>query len=108
MTASPVVATATTPDPAAGFMHVRVPDRDTTWGSSGPAVVVRSVAIARRCPTCGGPRGHAYPFRFPEDGEWFTVDRWDNPCGHLDLYTSVLAEVAVTATAETTATAVTG
>jgi len=38
------------------------------------------------CPKCGQERGKTYPYRFCEDGEWFTVDRWDNPCGHLDTY----------------------
>lgn len=106
MTAAPVPATAQ--PTAAATMQVRVPDR-SNWGTSGPAVVVRSLTLSRRCPCCGGPRGNAYPFRFHEDGDWFTVDRWDNPCGHLDLYTHVLAEAATSepAAATTTETAVT-
>jgi hypothetical protein len=27
-----------------------------------------------------------YNYNFCEDGEWFSVDRWENPCGHLDTY----------------------
>jgi len=44
------------------------------------------VNIADVCPACGEKRGEPKPYNFCEDGEWFTVDRWDNPCGHVDAY----------------------
>ncbi|MEU2487129.1 hypothetical protein ABZ593_21280 [Streptomyces sp. NPDC012617] len=68
----------------------RVCDRGT-----GPEYVgVRpvTVTIAAECPRCGGPRGEAKHHRFCEDGEWYSVDTWANPCGHEDAYEAVLAE----------------
>lgn len=50
------------------------------------------INIADTCPVCGGPRGKPYHHRFHEDSEWYTVDRWDNPCGHVDKYKDVLKE----------------
>ena len=79
------------------LMTVRVPDR-SGWGTPGaPLIVVRCLRISRSCPVCAGPRGNAYPFTFFDDGDWYHVDRWDNPCGHLDLYSNVLTEVAAAA-----------
>ncbi len=50
------------------------------------------VEIGENCPVCGGPRGEPYPYNFHEDGEWLTVDRWDNTCGHVDHYQDVYKE----------------
>ncbi|MFF4292196.1 hypothetical protein ACFY0N_00900 [Streptomyces vinaceus] len=71
-------------------MTYRICDRGTGRGYSGVRVV--TVTVAAECSVCGGPRGEASPFRFPEDGEWYTADRWSNACGHPDLYADVLAE----------------
>ena len=57
------------------------------WHISTPRV-----NIADTCPVCGGPRGKRYHHRFHETGEWYNVDRWDNPCGHVDKYRDVLKE----------------
>lgn len=82
-------------DPAAGVMNVRVPDRDANWGIPGaPAIVVRCVVIPRRCPACGGPRGNAHPVHIQDTPVNLSWDRWDNPCGHLDLFRDVIAEAA--------------
>ncbi|KPI33377.1 hypothetical protein OV450_1465 [Actinobacteria bacterium OV450] len=71
-------------------MTYRICDRGSGPGYSGVRVV--TVTIAAECQECGGPRDEPAPFRFPEDGEWYTVDRWSNACGHADLYENVLAE----------------
>ncbi|MFE7395175.1 hypothetical protein [Streptomyces sp. NPDC057557] len=73
-------------------MTVRVADRGS--GKEYVGVTVRTVEISAKCPKCGGLRGTATisPYRFHEDGEWYVVDTWANPCGHVDLYTNVLAE----------------
>ncbi|MFI0827191.1 hypothetical protein ACH4Q7_22360 [Streptomyces roseolus] len=71
----------------------RVCDRGTGSGYSG--VTIRTVVVSANCPTCGGPRGEATPYRFCEDGEYLTVDRWENPCGHIDMYAAVLAEARI-------------
>lgn len=72
-------------------MTVRVIDR-SRWGTSSPYPLIQEVAISVTCPRCGARRGESWPHRFHEDGQWLTCDRWDNPCGHVDMYESVLAE----------------
>lgn len=86
---------ATTPSTAVDLpehltMRVRVVSRGT--GRSYEGVRIHTVTIQNRCPKCLGPRGEATPYRFCEDGAWYTCDRWDNPCGHVDMYGDVLAE----------------
>ncbi|MFJ7592461.1 hypothetical protein ACIQZO_34850 [Streptomyces sp. NPDC097617] len=71
-------------------MTYRVCDRGSSSGYTGVGIV--TITVAASCPECGGPRGRAVPYRFCEDGEWYTVDRWTNPCGHLDAYAAVLTE----------------
>lgn len=51
-----------------------------------------TIEIGNNCPVCGGPRGKPYSYNFCEDGEWFTVDRWENPCGHIDKYGDCIRE----------------
>lgn len=72
-------------------MTVRVIDR-SMWGRSVPYPQIAEVTISAFCPRCGQRRGAPWPHRFHEDGEWLTCDRWDNPCGHVDMYENVLAE----------------
>ena len=78
--------------PLPDTMTVRVADRGTGRGYEGVNVV--SVTISTRCPQCGAPRGWdtVKVNRFPEDGAWYTVDVWTNPCGHEDRYAAVLTE----------------
>ncbi|MEW2631585.1 hypothetical protein AB0903_07990 [Streptomyces sp. NPDC048389] len=73
-------------------MTVRVCDRGD--GRAYVGVFIVTVTISTLCPVCGGPRGwdRVRPHRFCEDGEWLSVDKWDNPCGHLDTYAAVLRE----------------
>ncbi|MFE3378814.1 hypothetical protein [Streptomyces anulatus] len=73
-------------------MTVRVTSRGDGPGYTGVGVV--TVTVTARCPRCGGPRGWdaVTPYRFCEDGAWYTVDRWLNPCTHRDLYEDVLRE----------------
>lgn len=51
-----------------------------------------TIEISDLCPVCRCKRGIPYPYRFCEDGEWFTVDKWDNPCTHIDKYCDVYDE----------------
>ncbi|MFJ3545391.1 hypothetical protein ACIPQH_24885 [Streptomyces rubiginosohelvolus] len=73
-------------------MTVRVLSRGESLTEQELGVV--TVTVSARCARCGGPRGWdtLRPDRFQEDGEWFTVDRWANPCGHQDEYAAVLQE----------------
>ncbi len=61
-------------------------------GGDGWTYYPMTVEISDKCLKCGGLRGKPYPYRFCEDGQWFTVDRWDNPCGHIDLYPEMYLE----------------
>jgi hypothetical protein len=67
-------------------MKVTIMYRNTFDGGDGWTYFPATIEIGDFCPECGKPRGKPYPYRFHEDGEWFTVDRWDNPCGHKDTY----------------------
>ncbi|MGW6456322.1 hypothetical protein ACWF94_10410 [Streptomyces sp. NPDC055078] len=80
----------TTVPPRPASMTYRVCDRGS--GREYVGVRIVTVTVSAECPRCGGPRAEARPIRFSEDGEWYVVDEWDNGCGHVDLYTAVLAE----------------
>lgn len=54
-----------------------------------------TVTISRHCPICGGKRGEPRWHRFHENGDWHSVNVWDNPCGHVDTYDVVLREAGV-------------
>ncbi|BBA98267.1 hypothetical protein RVR_4396 [Actinacidiphila reveromycinica] len=84
------VAGLPVPDPRPASMTYRVCDRGS--GTEYVGVRIVTVTVAPECPVCGGPRGSAVPYRFHEDGDWFVVDKWKNPCGHVDPYVTVLAE----------------
>lgn len=60
--------------------------RNNFVGGDGWTYYPMNIVIADNCPVCGGKRGAPVAHNFCEDGEWFTVDRWDNQCGHLDKY----------------------
>jgi hypothetical protein len=66
--------------------------RNTFTGGDGWTYYPMQVIIDNNCPKCGQKRGEPYPYRFCEDGEWFTVDKWDNPCGHIDTYRDCFIE----------------
>lgn len=51
-----------------------------------------SVDIADTCPVCGGPRGKPKSRQFCDDGQFYSVDCWENPCGHVDKYDAVIRE----------------
>jgi len=81
-------------------MIVTVNDRAAdakAWGHTSAGPILRTVTISDQCPTCGGPRGVPERRPFYEDGFNYSVDCWNNPCGHIDLYPAVLAEASVTA-----------
>ena len=77
-------------------MKVRVRDRsaEAPWGSGLVQPVVRTVEISTKCPTCGGERGKPRNLNQVDDGEYYSVDVWDNPCGHVDMYADVVKEAA--------------
>lgn len=66
--------------------------RNSFDGGDGWNHEPRVVRVGDRCPICGGPRGEPAPYSFWEDGEAVVVDRWDNPCGHVDKYEDLWLE----------------
>lgn len=67
-------------------MKVRIMFRNDYTGGDGWISFPMDVDIADNCPVCGEQRGESYPEHIYENGDWFTVDAWDNPCGHIDTY----------------------
>ena len=51
-----------------------------------------TINISDNCPICGAKRGTPKNYHFCEDGDWFDVDTWENPCGHKDMYKDVYLE----------------
>lgn len=60
--------------------------------NGGWNIRIVQVTISDKCPVCGGQRGKPYNHNFCEDGDWYSCDKWDNPCGHIDKYSDVLQE----------------
>ena len=73
-------------------MKVTVMYRNKWFGGDGWTYYPKTIEIGDLCPVCGGFRGKPYPYVFCEDGEFITVDKWDNPCGHVDTYKDCLIE----------------
>lgn len=69
---------------------VRVGNRGYGRGYQG--VTVCTVVISATCPRCNGPRGERRTGRIIEDGAYYYVDNWDNPCRHRDMHADVLVE----------------
>ena len=68
---------------------VYIPAREQHEGFYGVAVLLRWT-----CPTCAGPRGEIHPARSYDGSRILTVDGWENPCGHVDKYSTCLLEAA--------------
>lgn len=84
-------ATTSSGEQTAETMKVIVRDRAAEHGRFTQPIT-RTCEISARCPKCGGRRGE--PFNIPshDDGAWYTVQGWHNPCGHKDRYAEVIAE----------------
>ena len=76
------------------LMTVTVRDRasESPWGSGLTNPITRTVEISALCPVCGGRRGQPTGLNSHEDGAWYWVQTWSNPCRHVDAYSAVLAE----------------
>lgn len=77
-------------------MTVTVRDRsaERPWGSGLTNPVVREVTISAFCPVCGERRGEPSGLNQCDDGAFFWVQVWSNPCGHVDMYADVVVEAA--------------
>lgn len=52
------------------------------------------VTLPWTCPQCGGPRGEPFPGISYDGSRQLNCDRWQNACGHVDLYSAVRREAA--------------
>lgn len=76
-------------------MTVRVRDNAAetrAWGRGRGGVITRVVTVGTRCLRCGGPRGEVRGQNSCDDGEYYHVHKWANPCGHIEMYDDVVAE----------------
>lgn len=51
-----------------------------------------TVSLLWECPQCGGPRGEVVRTISYDGSRRLGCDGWKNPCGHVDLYSSVRRE----------------
>lgn len=77
-------------------MTVTVRDRaaERPWGSGYTDPVTRTVAISAYCPRCGEKRGEPTGQNQCDDGAFYWVQVWANPCGDVDRYADVIKEAA--------------
>lgn len=73
-------------------MRVTIMYRNNWFGGDGWTYYPITIEISDRCPKCGRLRGKTYPYRFCEDSQWFVVDKWNNPCEHIDFYKNCIIE----------------
>ncbi len=77
------------------LIEVTVRDRagEAPWGSGGLyTVVTETVKISADCRVCGRPRGERQGLNQADDGNYYWVQTWVNPCGHQDMYADVMFE----------------
>lgn len=82
------------------IVTIRVRALEAPWGSGPTAPCLRTVTIADACPRCGGPRGGTVGnLNQHDDGVHYSVNVWQNACGHIDFYDDVAAEAGLVAPA---------
>ncbi len=59
-----------------------IPNRDKSGWLHG----TRQVTVYWHCPICKTIMGEPRLQQFCEDGEFYNVHVWDNPCGHVAKY----------------------
>jgi hypothetical protein len=73
---------------ARGFRTVTIPACVDHGGMDSLKVTLKWL-----CPKCGEPRGEPYKARSYDGSRILDVDAWDNPCGHIDTYSTIRAQV---------------
>lgn len=66
--------------------------RNNWFGGDGWTYYPVTVVISDNCPICNGKRGEPTLNRYCEDGDFYYVDNWINPCGHTDNYKDCYVE----------------
>lgn len=77
-------------------MTVTVRDRsaEAPWGVGLINPVTRTITISAYCPVCGERRGEPQGLNQCDDGAYYWVQVWTNPCGHTDMYADAVVEAA--------------
>jgi hypothetical protein len=77
-------------------MTVTVRDRasEHPWGSGFTTPITKTVTISAFCRICGSRRGQPRGLNSCDDGAFYWIQVWENPCGHLDRYVDVLKEAS--------------
>jgi len=83
--------TRTEPTQTATQRTVRIPGSNDHAGHH-----LITVTLLWICPRCGGPRGRVHPVISYDGSRRLSCDGWTNPCGHIDYYRTVRAEVPPT------------
>lgn len=71
---------------------IRDASHERPWGVGLTTPVTRKVTISAFCPTCGERRGEPRGSNQCDDGAFYWVQVWTNPCGHIDMYSAVAKE----------------
>lgn len=74
---------------------VTVRDRSSETACGSPGYrdpVTRTITIDAYCPVCGQRRGEPFGKNEHDDGARYSVQGWENPCGHKDTWVAVLEE----------------
>ncbi len=66
--------------------------RNSYEGGDGWRYYPVNVELSDNCPICNGKRGEPKYHRQCEDGEFFDLNTWENPCGHIDKYSACWGE----------------
>lgn len=90
MATNQVPASATDSADAPTVRTVEIPGRDEHDGSHSV-----KVSLLWECPRCGGPRGDVFRTVSYDGSRRLHCDGWNNPCGHVDFYSSVRREAGV-------------
>ncbi len=71
-------------------MLVEIPSRIQHEG-----IYKATYKISDSCPVCGSPRGKSFRTLSYDGSRRMDVDGWINPCGHVDVYSAIRAEAAL-------------
>lgn len=55
----------------------------------GNPAYLKKYEISDNCPKCGKPRGKIFKGLSYDGSRRLSVDCWNNPCGHIDMYEDI-------------------
>ena len=61
---------------------VIVPNKD----GNGYVIGTKSIVVEWKCPVCSQEMGEPRFWDLVEDGAFYPINIWDNPCGHVVEY----------------------